>query len=814
MKQFVKTAAFWAAVLLIWELAFHVMVFGGLSPRWLFSLPFSLGLAAILAVLSHLWKAPLANKITRYVMLAVLVLVFGVQSVYHHIFGSLLSLAFVGMGGEVITNFLSLIISGILETAPILLLYLAAYPVLILLQRRNVVSCERLDAEAALVLASCGVLLYALGLPQAGGDEGRAAVYYDAQSTVERQVEYFGLLTAERLDLGRLTSDATNSISTGTDLQSGGSGERNIMKVIDFDALAEAAPDDAIRELNDYFSSLSGTAQNEYTGMFRGYNYIQVCAEAYSPYMVDPELTPTLYRLTHEGIVFENFYNSFASVTSNGEYTLCMGLMPDLSRMSFATSMENYIPFTIAHLFQEQEGRHPLAFHNNYATFYSRINTHTNMGYDFRAVNYGLDMEKGSPASDLEMMEKSVDAFIGEEPFAVHYMTYSGHYKYNFETNDMSRKNQDKVAGMNCSEQLKAYYACQLELEYAMAYLVQRLEDAGIADRTVIILTADHMPYGLSDESYEELAGAEAIAADPFWKYRSSFVCWTTALEEPIYIDEYCCSQDILPTVCNLFGLTYESRMLTGMDVLSESTHLALLQDGSFLTKAMTYDSGSGKITYLQPEEELPEGYAQRLIQATKNQMSVSAAILRTNYYEFVYSTLDLAENTAPVITDQASFSDIDGTWYEEYVETLVRRGATSGGGGGRYGGDTTCNRAMFITMLTRSLYLTPVDGAVMPYTDVGVDSSYYRFIAAGWAAGIIPSAETFRSGDALTLEDARDMLTAAALYSGIENAGVWAANAVDQSIAVARQNGEAVDGAFTRGVVAVMISQLIHEIE
>ena len=813
MRCLGKTAAFWAAVLLIWELAFHMTVFGSLSSRWLSSLPFSLGLAAILTVLSHLWKAPLFNRITRYALLTVLVLIFGVQSVYCHIFDTLLSLAFVGMGGEAILNFLPMVISGIAETVPMLLLYLAAYPVLILLQRRNVVSCERADAEAAMVLASCGVLLYALGIP-AEGSEGRGAVYYDAQSTVDRQAEYFGLLTAELLDLGRLTSDATNAIVPGADLQGSDSeAERNIIEAIDFEVLTEAAPSDAIRELNDYFSSLSGTAKNEYTGMFQGYNYIQICAEAYSPYFMDREITPTLYKLTHEGIVFENFYNSFPSVTSNGEYSLCMGLMPDLSRMSFATSMDNYIPFTIAHFFQEQEGRHPIAYHNNYATFYNRINTHTNMGYDFRAIDYGLDMDAATPASDLEMMEKSVDDFINAEPFAVHYMTFSGHAYYKFETNDMSRKNRDRAEALypDCSEELLAYRACQLELEDAMTYLLQRLEDAGIADHTVIVLTGDHYPYGLGDEAYEELAGEEAVAADPFWKYRSSFVCWTGALrDEPIYIDDYCSTHDIFPTMCNLFGLTYESRMLTGTDVLSDSTHLALIQDGSFLTRALTYDSSSGEITYLQPEEELPKGYAQQLIRATRNQMSVSAAVLRTNYFGFVFSTLDLAESTEPVVTDQASFSDINGLWYENSVETLIGRGALSGNDDGRFGGERTCTRVMFLTMLTRSLYLTPADGTVLPFTDVPEDSWYYSFVAAGWAAGVIPSAETFGPHEALTEADARAMLAGAALCAGIENADVWANSVTDRVLAQARQEGEAIDEALTRGTAAAIAAPLV----
>lgn len=587
MKQLGKTFTFWSAVLLLWECAFHTLVYGTPTARFLSAIPLTLGLAGLLTALSHLWGNPLANKITRFVLLTALAVVFGVQTVYFNVFGALLSLAYVGMGGEAIGNFAPMVIAGIEQSILYILLYLLPIALLALLQRRGMLDAGQVSPALCVLLASGAVLISALGVPPMGG-EGRAAVYYDAQGTADRQAEYFGLLTAERLELGRLLSDATGGLSDGIDLQGGGGeAERNIMPEINFEALDAAADSDAIRELNDYFASLSGTAKNDYTGFFQGFNYIQICAEAYSPYLVDPEKTPALYKLTHEGIVFDHFYNTFSSITSNGEYSLCMGLLPDLSRMSFATSVDNYVPFTLAHFFRDQEGRHPLAYHNNYATFYNRINTHTNIGYDFRAVDYGLDMEPGYPASDLEMMWKSVDDYLYNQPFAVHYMTYSGHSMYNFTDNNMSVKNEARARALwpDCeNEELLAYYACQLELEDAISYLLQRLEEAGIADRTVIVLTGDHYPYGLSDESYQELAGEEAMAADPFWRYHSNFACWTGALDEPIHVSEYCCTQDILPTISNLFGLTYESRMLTGTDVFSTAAHIALLQNGGFVT--------------------------------------------------------------------------------------------------------------------------------------------------------------------------------------------------------------------------------------
>ena len=127
------------------------------------------------------------------------------------------------------------------------------------------------------------------------------------------------------------------------------------------------------------------------------------------------------------------------------------------------------------------------------------------MGYTFKAADSGLDIKIDWPSSDLEMMEASVDDYLSsKEPFHAYYMTFSGHYQYNWD-NAMSAKNRDAVKDLPYSEPVKAYIACNLELENALTYLMDRLEQAGVADKTCIVLTNDHYPYGLTEDEYNEL---------------------------------------------------------------------------------------------------------------------------------------------------------------------------------------------------------------------------------------------------------------------------------------------------------------------
>ena len=51
--------------------------------------------------------------------------------------------------------------------------------------------------------------------------------------------------------------------------------------------------------------------------MFEGYNLIYICGEGFWTYACDETVTPTLYKMSHNGIVLDNYYNSFLNTTTN-----------------------------------------------------------------------------------------------------------------------------------------------------------------------------------------------------------------------------------------------------------------------------------------------------------------------------------------------------------------------------------------------------------------------------------------------------------------------------------------------------------------
>ena len=126
---------------------------------------------------------------------------------------------------------------------------------------------------------------------------------------------------------------------------------------------------------------------------------------------------------------------------------------------------------------------------------------------------------------------------------------------------------------------VKGYLASNLHLEDAMTYLIAELEAKGIADDTVICLTGDHYPYGLADGNdfscVDELYGIDEIKTD-FDRDHNCWLLWSGCLEDmdPIVVDEPTFSMDILPTMLNLFGVDFDSRLLPGRDVFSDAPAL------------------------------------------------------------------------------------------------------------------------------------------------------------------------------------------------------------------------------------------------
>ncbi len=663
--------SFFTGLLIYLELMLHLINYRAFDLRMIYPILFAIPVGFFITIFTGVFSRKV-NWLIMCAVTALACLMFSIQLVYYYVFKVYFSFQTLGMAGDAVNEFGSEVFIAIRNNLPGLILLFLPLPVLIIILQKPF-RCERRKLKEQGILAAGMVLLQMLAIVSLlffGKTDYSPYDLYHHSRVPDLCGKQLGLITYTRFDLLKLIEedeeliladisdlvpmeptvaptatpvpmptatpapkgpDATPTPSpppTPTPIDS----SPNVME-IDFAMLAQETKDDTLKTLHQYFASVTPTNKNEYTGRFKGYNLIMITAEGFSPYAVHEELTPTLYRLTNEGFVFNNFYTAlWQTSTSDGEFVAMTGLIPVGTRSMYHTR-KNLMPFSLGHQFNLL-GVESKAYHNHTYTYYQRNQTHPNLGYQFKAKGNGLVLDSEVwPESDLEMINHTVEEYLDEDPFHVYYLTVSGHMNYSFVGNSMSYKNRELVKDLPLSSDVQAYIACQIELDRALEQLIKKLEEAGVADKTVIALSADHYPYGWEKEKLDEIAGHEV---DPnFEVYENHFILWNPTMER-VVVEKPCSSLDILPTLSNLWGLPYDSRLLMGQDIFSDGEPLVILNNRSFITDKVKYNSETGEILQLT-EEELPKDYVKNINKIIKNKFMVSQSIVKKDYYRSIF---------------------------------------------------------------------------------------------------------------------------------------------------------------------------------
>lgn len=416
-------------------------------------------------------------------------------------------------------------------------------------------------------------------------------------------------------------------------------------QILDFNfkELIENEDNEQVKTLHNYFKNESPTYKNEYTGLFKDKNLIYIMAESFDGYMVSKELTPTLYKMIHSGFYFKNFYSATNLSTIGGEFEELTGLMPDLTCLSWkwrqSQGYSNYYPYGLGNVFKGL-GYKTFAYHNHDYDFQDRNKYLLSLGFDnFEACGNGLENKGvtcayyGFPESDDEMILGTINDYINEDKFMVYYATVSGHMGWDFETNIMAIKHKDKVKDLDYNDTVKAYIAANLELEQALTNLLDILEKNNKLDDTVIVLAADHHPYGLSQEDMNNLAKKQLDQT--FEIYENNLIIYNPTVEH-VEIDKVCSTIDVLPTTLNLFGIDYDSRIIVGKDILYGDDGLVMFADGSWLTNKAKYNINTDE--YTQNDGKVNELYFNRMKRLSENRVLVSRNIMYHDYYKHLFN--------------------------------------------------------------------------------------------------------------------------------------------------------------------------------
>ena len=116
--------------------------------------------------------------------------------------------------------------------------------------------------------------------------------------------------------------------------------------------------------------------------------------------------------------------------------------------------------------------------------------------------------------------------------------------------------------------------------------------------------------------------------------YKNSLIIWNNGNYQDVVVNDYVSSLDILPTILNLFGVDYDSRLLMGRDIFSNSEKIVIFIDRSWITNKAKYNYLTKKVIKL--DNNVDKEYIDSVNKMVNDKISVSKLIINSNYYKYL----------------------------------------------------------------------------------------------------------------------------------------------------------------------------------
>ena len=614
--------------------------FSGLLLTFVFSIPIIL----ILYLITNIFKRK-GNIVLTYIISVIFILYYCFQFFFHRLFSNIFSFNTIGLASNAL-DFTNIIFDVVLKNIWVVLLYLIPLVLLIIFQKH--INFTRTSLKKIIICFVLTIVIWIASLLclliNKNDTYSAYNLYYNINSET-KTVETFGMFTYTRLDIKRVLFGFEEKLTVEEEpvLPSPPEEEEPEEEVItyneieiDFDTLIANETNGTIKSMLEYFKNSEATNKNEYTGMFEGKNLIFILAEGYNMIAAREDLTPTLYKLTHEGFVFNNFYSPVFLSTTGGEFQATTGLIPTQSILSDWKKNKPTIKYALGNAFSKI-GYSANSYHNWTYTYYSRQKTMETLGFtSYMGCGNGMEdlINCSWLPSDVDMINATLPLYEENTPFVTYYVTVSGHapYAYNSTGNSIALNNIDYVKDLPYSNNVKAYLATQIELDRALEALINSLEEQGILEDTVIALVGDHYPYTLTIDEINEISDYERD--EIIEVNRSNFILWNSEMDT-VEIDKVGSQIDVLPTLLNLFGIEYDSRLIVGKDILSDAPGLAIFSNRSWVSDYGTYKNGKFTLKEGKTLENISD-YVSDMNNLVANRFTLSANIIKYNMYEYL----------------------------------------------------------------------------------------------------------------------------------------------------------------------------------
>ena len=424
--------------------------------------------------------------------------------------------------------------------------------------------------------------------------------------------------------------------------------------------------DKAKKRFNDYFEERNiNTETNEYTNIFEGKNVIVIHGESMMSNAIGLEfngvpVTPTLNKLSSEGMFFSNFYSQVSvGTSSDSELTFNTGLMPTKSGTAFVSYADRtYIGIPAL---MREKGYYAFSMHANNADFWNRRAMHKNLGYErfYAKADYDVQKENciGLGLSDKEFFRQSVEKlekinsehehWYGMVMMLTNHTPFSEVEKYGEYDVTLKETKEDGtevVYPYMEGTKLGNYFKSLHYADSALGEFIEALKEKGLLDNTVFILYGDHdarLPRKDYDllYNYDKNTNSVLDKEDPnykeydYYQYefgrKVPFIIWTKDMKGTslnFTNTNVMGMYDIVPTLGNMLG--FKNQYALGNDIYNiKENNIVVFPNGNWVNNKLYYNSQKAEYMPLV-EEAISEEEINNNTEYTNKLLEVSNDII------------------------------------------------------------------------------------------------------------------------------------------------------------------------------------------
>ena len=224
--------------------------------------------------------------------------------------------------------------------------------------------------------------------------------------------------------------------------------------------------------------------------------------ESMDDWMVNEEITPTIYNMMQHGFNFNNHYSPgyVTGETANTEFIANTGMYPSINKLSPNYAyVDNSYPYSIANLFKK-EGYITNSFHRSSGYIYNRENMHLSFGYSKYHSYWDMEIDDKHMDLDSYIIKNGYNKIVlSNDKFMSFIITYSPHSPYTYDKIECTTNLDDikNIYSDVVDEEYLCGFSAARETDNMFKLLLEKLENDNLLNDTIIVAFTDH-PNGIS----------------------------------------------------------------------------------------------------------------------------------------------------------------------------------------------------------------------------------------------------------------------------------------------------------------------------